>query len=173
MSYVILFYGKSADTRNVFYIQKCITIIIAHTQRKISGKQIFRKVNILPPASEYLPLYHLLWTIRKSNSTIQNTNTRPSCAEYYPHYMAKGKYYTRTELLNHLSLTKACIMKHTYLSQCGTCYLLAQSLYSVWMSQYILASTLFRLKARSKSLAQECTVSPSASRMSLYIKNGA
>jgi hypothetical protein len=50
-----LFSGETEQTaRKYFYIQKKIFTIMASTKRRASGRESFKKFNILPLASEFL-----------------------------------------------------------------------------------------------------------------------
>jgi hypothetical protein len=54
MSYGVIFWGNSTDSRKVFYIQKKIIRIMVGTKRRASCRELFKKFNILPLASEFL-----------------------------------------------------------------------------------------------------------------------
>jgi hypothetical protein len=54
MSYGIICWGNSTDSKKVFYIQKNIIRIMAGTKRRASCRELFKKFNILPLASEFL-----------------------------------------------------------------------------------------------------------------------
>jgi hypothetical protein len=54
MSYEIIFWGNSSDSKKVFYIQKKIIRIMAGTKRRASRRELFKKFNILPLADEFL-----------------------------------------------------------------------------------------------------------------------
>jgi hypothetical protein len=54
MSYGIIFWGNSTDSKKVFYIQKRIIRIMAGAKRRASCRELFKKFNILPLASEFL-----------------------------------------------------------------------------------------------------------------------
>jgi hypothetical protein len=54
MSYGIIFWGNSTDSKKVFYIQKKIIRIMAGTKRRASYRELFKKCNILPLASTFL-----------------------------------------------------------------------------------------------------------------------
>jgi hypothetical protein len=45
MSYGIIFWENSTDSRKVFYIQKKIIRIIAGTKRRASCRELFKKFN--------------------------------------------------------------------------------------------------------------------------------
>jgi hypothetical protein len=63
ISYGIIFWGNSTDGKKLFYIQKKIIIIMAGTTRRASCREMFKKFNILPLASEFL-LSHTKQKIR-------------------------------------------------------------------------------------------------------------
>jgi hypothetical protein len=54
MSYGIIFCENSTDSKKVFYIQKKIVRIMVGTKMRASYRELFKKFNILPLASEYL-----------------------------------------------------------------------------------------------------------------------
>jgi hypothetical protein len=54
MSYGIIFWENSTDSKKIFYIQKKIIRIMAGTKRRDSCRQLFKKFNILPLASTFL-----------------------------------------------------------------------------------------------------------------------
>jgi hypothetical protein len=48
MSYGIIFWRNSTDSKKVFYIQKKIIRIMTGTKRRASCRELFKKFNILP-----------------------------------------------------------------------------------------------------------------------------
>jgi hypothetical protein len=54
MSYGIIFWGNSTDSKKVIYIQKRIIRIMAGAKRRASCRELFKKCNSLPLASEFL-----------------------------------------------------------------------------------------------------------------------
>jgi hypothetical protein len=54
MSYGIIFWGNSTDFKKMSYIQKKIIRIMAGAKRRVSCRELFKKFNILPLASEFL-----------------------------------------------------------------------------------------------------------------------
>jgi hypothetical protein len=54
MSYGIIFWGNSTDSKKVFYIQKIIIRIMAGIKRRASCTELFKKFDILPLDSEFL-----------------------------------------------------------------------------------------------------------------------
>jgi hypothetical protein len=80
MSYRIIFWGNSTDNKKVFYIQKKIIRIMACTNRRALCRELFKKLNILPLASEFL-LSLLSFVVENLetfpvNSNIHNISTR-------------------------------------------------------------------------------------------------
>jgi hypothetical protein len=80
MSYEIIFWGNSTDSKKVFHIQKKIIKIMAGTKRRASCRELFKKFNILPLASEFL-LSLLSFVVDnleifQTNSDIHNINTK-------------------------------------------------------------------------------------------------
>jgi hypothetical protein len=53
-SYGIIFWENSTDGKKVFHIQKKIITVMAGTKRRASCRELFKKCNILPLASEFL-----------------------------------------------------------------------------------------------------------------------
>jgi hypothetical protein len=79
MSYGIIFWGNSMDSKKVFYIQKKILRIMAGAERRASCREMFKKFNILPLVSEFLlSLSFVVHNIEKfqTNSDIHNISTR-------------------------------------------------------------------------------------------------
>jgi hypothetical protein len=78
MSYRIIFGGNSADSKKVFYTQKRIIRIMAATKRRASCRELFKKFNILPLASEFLlsllPFVVNCMEIFHANSDIHDTD---------------------------------------------------------------------------------------------------
>jgi hypothetical protein len=54
MSYVVIFWGNSTDSKSVFIIQKKIIRIMAGVKQRISCRELIKKFNILPLVSEFL-----------------------------------------------------------------------------------------------------------------------
>jgi hypothetical protein len=80
MSYGIIFWGNSTDSKKVFYIQKRIIRIMAGAKRRASCRELFKKCNILPLASEFLLslLSFVVDNMEKfqTNSDIHSISTR-------------------------------------------------------------------------------------------------
>jgi hypothetical protein len=80
MSYGFIYWGNSTDSKKVFYIQKKIIRIMAGTKRRASCRELFKKFNILPLASEFL-LSLFSFVVDdierfQTNSDIHNISTR-------------------------------------------------------------------------------------------------
>jgi hypothetical protein len=80
MSYGIIFWGNSTESKKVFYIQKKIIRIMAGTKKRASCRELFKKFNILPLVSEFL-LSLLSFVVDntekfQTNSDIHNISTR-------------------------------------------------------------------------------------------------
>jgi hypothetical protein len=54
MSYGVIFYGNTTDSKRVFIIQNKIIRIMAGVKRRVPCRELFKKFNILPLASEFL-----------------------------------------------------------------------------------------------------------------------
>jgi hypothetical protein len=81
MSYGVIFWGNSTDSKRVFIIQKKIIRLMAGVKRRVSCRELFKKFNILPLASEFL-LSLLSFVVDnrekfQTNSDIHSINTRP------------------------------------------------------------------------------------------------
>jgi hypothetical protein len=89
MSYGIIFSGNSMDNKKVFYIQKKIIGIMAGIKRRASFRELFKKINILPLASEFLlSLLSFVANTEKfqTNSDIHNISTR------YRYNLSRAEY---------------------------------------------------------------------------------
>jgi hypothetical protein len=80
MSHGIIFWENSTDSKNVFYIQKKISRILAGTKRRASCRELLKKFSILPLASKFL-LSLLSFVVDNTetfhtNSDIHNISTR-------------------------------------------------------------------------------------------------
>jgi hypothetical protein len=54
MSYGVIFWGNSTDSKRVFIIPKKIIRIMTGAKRRVSCRELFKKFNILPLANEFL-----------------------------------------------------------------------------------------------------------------------
>jgi hypothetical protein len=108
MSYGIIFWVNSTDSKRVFIIQKKIIRIIAGVKRRVSCRHLFRKFNILPLASEFLLslLSFIVGNMEKfqTNSNIHNINTRYKHDLHQPSInltsYQKGAYHAGIKLFN-------------------------------------------------------------------------
>jgi hypothetical protein len=113
MSYGIIFWGNSTDSKKVFYIQKRNIRIMAGAKRRASCKELFKKFNILPLASEF-SLSLLSFVVDnmekfQTNSDIHSISTR---YRYNLHVSnsnlskyQKGVYYSGIKIFNNHSIT--------------------------------------------------------------------
>jgi hypothetical protein len=106
MSYGIIFWGNSTDSKKVFYIQKRIVRIMAGAKRRASCRELFRKCNILPLASEFLLSLSsfVVDNMEKflTNSDIHSRSTRSRYNRHVPNSnlskYQKGVYYSVIKL---------------------------------------------------------------------------
>jgi hypothetical protein len=110
MSYGIIFWHNSTDSKKVFYIQKRIIRIMTGAKRRASCTELFKKFNILPPASEFLLslLSFVVDNMEKfqTNSDIHSISTRHRYNLHVPNSnlnkYQKGVYYSGIKLFNNL-----------------------------------------------------------------------
>jgi hypothetical protein len=113
MSYGIIFWGNSTDSKKVFYIQKKIVRIIAVTKRRASCRELFKKFNILPLDSKLLLSLSSFVVDNietfQTNSDSHNTSTRYRYNLHVPNTnlskYQKGVYYSGIKLFSNLPLT--------------------------------------------------------------------
>jgi hypothetical protein len=110
MSYGIIFWGNSTDSKKVFYIQKRNIRIMAGAKRRASCRELFKKSNILPIASEFLlSLSFVVDNMEKfqTNSDIDSISTRYRYNLHVPNSnlikYQKGVYYSGIKIFNNLS----------------------------------------------------------------------
>jgi hypothetical protein len=80
MTYGIIFWGNTSYGSYIFEIQKTIIRIITNSRSRVSCRELFKKLKILPLPSQYI-FSLLLLVIKnrdlfKSNSEIHSINTR-------------------------------------------------------------------------------------------------
>jgi hypothetical protein len=110
MSYGIIFWANSTESKKVFYIQNRIIRIIAGAKRRASCMELFKKFNILPLASEFLLslLSFVVDSMEKfqTNSDIDNINIRYRYNLHVPNSnlskYQKGVNYSGIKLFNNL-----------------------------------------------------------------------
>jgi hypothetical protein len=140
MSYGIIFWGNSTDSEKVFYIQKRIIRIMAGAKRRAFCRELFKKFNILPLASEFLLslLSFVVDNMEKyqTNSDIHSISTRYRYNLHVPNSnlskYQKGVYYSGIKIFNNLppdvkNLSHNVKMFKRALKE----YLLSHSFYSV------------------------------------------
>jgi hypothetical protein len=99
MSYGYIFWGNSTDSKRVITIQKKIIRRMASVKRRVSYRELFKKLNILPLVSEFLLslLSFIVENMEKFQTDIYNINTRHTHDLHQPsanltNYQ-KGVYY--------------------------------------------------------------------------------
>jgi hypothetical protein len=113
MSYGIIFWGNSTDCKKVFCIQEKIIRIMAGTKRRASCRELFKKFNILPLASEFLVSLSSFVVENtetfQTNADIHNISTRYTYNLHVPNTnlskYQKGIYYPGIKLFNNLPPT--------------------------------------------------------------------
>jgi hypothetical protein len=110
MSYGIIFGGNSTDSKNYFTSKNTIIRIMAATKRIASCRELLKKFNILPLASEFLLslLSFVVDNMKKfqTNSHIHSISTRYRYNLHVPNTnlskYQKGVYYSVIKLFNKL-----------------------------------------------------------------------
>jgi hypothetical protein len=105
-----LFSGETQQTaKKVFYIQKKIIRITAGTKRRAKCRDLFKKFNILPLASEFLLSLSFVVDIIETfqtNSDIHNISTRYRYNLHVPNTsLKKGVYYSGLKIFSNFSPT--------------------------------------------------------------------
>jgi hypothetical protein len=111
VSYGIIFWGNSTDSKKVFYIQNKFIIIMAGTKRRASYREFFKKFNTLPLASKFLLslLSFVVYNLEtfQTNSDIHNISTRYRYNLHVPNTnlskYQKGVYYSGIKVFNNVS----------------------------------------------------------------------
>jgi hypothetical protein len=110
ISYGVIFWGNSTDSKRVFIIQKKIIRIMAGVKRIISCRELFKKFSILPLVSEFL-LSLLSFVVNnmgkfQTNSDIHSINTGHKHDLHQPSAnltsYQKGAYYAGIKLFSTL-----------------------------------------------------------------------
>jgi hypothetical protein len=113
VSYEIIFWGNSTDSKKVLYIQKKIIRIMAGTKRRASCTELFKKFNIFQLASDFLFslssfVVDNLETFQ-TNSDVHNISIRYTYNLHVPNTnlsnYQKGVYYSGIKLFNNLPPT--------------------------------------------------------------------
>jgi hypothetical protein len=81
LSYGIIFGGNAPYNESIFKIQKRIIRVITSSGRLVSGRGLFKKLQILPLQSQYI--FTLLHSVaKKRNYFISNTDTHDTDTRY-------------------------------------------------------------------------------------------
>jgi len=112
MSYGLPFWGNSPHSQKIFRIQKKIIKIMVRCRSRVLCRNLFRKLEILPLASQYIYLL-LLFVVNNINLFLFNSNnssktTRQSINLHQPStnltVYQKGVYCTGIRVYNNLPL---------------------------------------------------------------------
>jgi hypothetical protein len=105
-----MFWGNSAESDDIFKIQKRIIRIIMNSNKNVSYRELFKKLRILPLQSQYI--YSILLFIIKSkdqfslNLNIHTVNTKHNNNLHVPPAnlttYQKGVYYSGIRIFSHL-----------------------------------------------------------------------
>jgi hypothetical protein len=134
------FWGNPTDSKQVFYIQKKNIRIMAGTKRRASCRELFKKFNILPLASEFLlSLSFVADNIEtfQINSCIHNISTRYRYNLHVPNTnltkYRKGVYYSGIKLFNNLPPPTIKSLNHDIkkIKPALKEYLISHSFYSI------------------------------------------
>jgi hypothetical protein len=108
--YSIIFWASSTHLRIVFRIKKRIIRIITNSGSRVSCRNLFKKLSILPFQSQYI--FSLLMFVVKNkdlfkmNSNVHTFNTRSNCELHFPvgnlTVYQKGVCCIGIKLYNHL-----------------------------------------------------------------------
>jgi hypothetical protein len=110
MTYGIIFWGSSPYIDNIFKLQKRTISIMINVGNRVSCRESFKKLNILPLHSQYI-LSLLFLVVKnvdefKSNFEVHSINTRhrsdlfPPATKLTKYH--KGVYYSGIKIFNHL-----------------------------------------------------------------------
>jgi len=110
MTYSIIFCGNSSDSYIIFRLQKRAIRIIMNAGNRISCRELFKKLNILPLYLQYT-LSLLLFVVTNideftTNSEVHAINTRHR-SDFHPPSInlskhQKAVYYSGIKIFNHL-----------------------------------------------------------------------
>ena len=112
MSYGLLFWGNSPHNQKIFRIQKRIIRIMVGCRSRVSCRNLFRRLEILPLASQYIYLL-LMFVVNNINHFLFNSNnssktTRQSINLHQPltnlTVYQKGVYCMGIKVYNNLPL---------------------------------------------------------------------
>jgi hypothetical protein len=108
--YGIIFWGNSPYSNNIFKLQKRAIRIIMNAGNRVSCRELFKKLNILPLHSQYI-LSLLLFVVKNvdeftSNSDVHTINTQHRSDLHPPSIKLtkyqKGVYYSVIKIFNYL-----------------------------------------------------------------------
>ena len=110
LTYGIIFWGNSTHVIKIFKMQKRIIRTMTKSGSRVSCRQLFKKLEILPLQSQYiLSLLSLVVTNKDqftNNLEIHNINTRHNSNLHPPAYnltlSQKGPYFSGIKFFNHL-----------------------------------------------------------------------
>ena len=110
IQYGIIFWGNSSDSYNILKLQKRAVRIIMIVGNRISCRELFKKLNILPLYSLYI-VSLLLFVVKNieefsMNCDVHTINTRYR-ADLHPPWInltkyQKGVYYSGIKIFSHL-----------------------------------------------------------------------
>ena len=110
ITYGIVFWGNSPYSNNIFKLQKRVIRIIMKVDNRVSCRDLFKKLNILPLHSQYI-LSLLLFVVKNmdiftTNSDVHPINTRHR-SDLHPPLIKltkykKGVYYSGIKIFNSL-----------------------------------------------------------------------
>ena len=112
ISYGIIFWGISTNSKIIFKTQKRIIRIITNSTNRDSCRDLFKKLGILPLQSQYI-FSLLIFVVKnkdlfKTNSDIHSFNTRFNHDLHIPTAnlaaFQKGAWYSGVKVYNHLPL---------------------------------------------------------------------
>jgi len=112
MSYGIIFWGNSSHSSTIFKIQKKAIRIMEGYGNRVSCRNLFKKLQILPLASQYI-LSLLMFVVQNKNFFLTNNenhnlDTRQRNNLYFPQanltVYQKGTYYSGIKIFNNLPL---------------------------------------------------------------------
>jgi len=110
MTYQIIFWANSTHSIHVFRLQKRVIRIITISRHRDSGRQLFKKLGILPLMSQYIFSLLLFMVNNKAlfqmNSEIHSINTRYN-SDFHRQLInlttyKNGTYYTGIKVFNYL-----------------------------------------------------------------------
>jgi hypothetical protein len=110
IAYCIIYWGNSPYSNNIFKLQKRAIRIIMNAGNRVSSRELFKKLNILPLHSQYI-LSLLLFVVKNieeftSNSEVHSINTHHKSDLYPPSIKLikyrKGVHYSGIKIFNRL-----------------------------------------------------------------------